>query len=62
MDELYSIETPIYMYKRIEQKGNKIKCKRKKDNIHKRYEINQIISREYLMILNNAEQNGVVNP
>ena len=46
MDELHSIEIPIYIQK--EQKGNKIKCKRKvlfmikkkhkrkEDNVHKK--------------------------
>ena len=42
----------IYIYIIMEQKGNKIKCKRKKDDIQKRYEINQRISKGYSFILN----------
>ena len=36
MDELHSIETPIYIYKIMEQKENKKKCKRNEDNVQKR--------------------------
>ena len=32
---LHSIETPIYIQK-MEQKGNKINCKRKENKVHKR--------------------------
>ena len=41
MDRLHGIETPIYIYtKEMNKKGNKIRCKRKEDNVHKRLEIN----------------------
>ena len=30
------VERHLYIYKRIEQKGNKIKCKRKEDIVHKK--------------------------
>ena len=42
----------------MEQKGNKIKCKRKEDNVQKRYEIIQRISRKNSFILNTPPQAG----
>ena len=42
----------------MEQKGNKIKYKRKKDNVQKMLEINQRISRGYSLILNTPLQAG----
>ena len=62
MDVLHSIETPIYLSISLslyiyimEQKENKIKCKRKENNVHKRLEINQRVSTKYSMILNNGQ-------